>query len=148
MVLAERHLARAHQHAGGGDAAYLADFQRDAGARDERAGRGEHGMQAGARVGGTAYHVDLLAGAGIHAAHAQPVRVRMLHRFDDAGGAERSERSRAVGDAFDLQADAGQSRGQTIERRVRIQMVAQPGERELHAPTPSCRVAGLNGELP
>ncbi len=56
MIVAEAHLARRQQHPRTGHAADLADLERDAGAGDEAAGRGEHRLHAGVRVRRAAYH--------------------------------------------------------------------------------------------
>ena len=146
MVLAEAHFAKAEQHAGALDAADLAHFQGDAGAGDERAGRGEHRLHAGPRVRRPAddRHQPV---ARIHGAGAQPVRVRVLRRLDHVGDPERGEGGAAVLYALQFQADGGQPVGDGGERRVGVQVRAQPGEGELHQ-TPSCSMAGASGRLP
>ena len=128
VVVAETHLALGQQHARAAHAADLADLQRDAGAGDERAGRGEHALHAGARIRRAADHAHRVA-AGIDRAHAQPVGVRVLHRLDHARDAERGEGGAAVLDALQFQADAGQRVGdlRSASRRSRDASSARRG---------------------
>ena len=128
VVVAKTHLALGQQHAGAAHAADLADLQRDAGAGNERAGRGEHALHAGARIRRAADHAHRVA-AGIDRAHAQPVGVRVLHRLDHARDAERSQRGAAVLDVLQFQADAGQRVGdlRPASRRSRDASSARRG---------------------
>ncbi len=119
MVVAEPHFARREQHAGAQHAADLARLQRDAGAGNEAAGRGEHRLHAGARIRRAADDGDELAVARIDRAGAQPVGVRVLHRLDHPRDAERRQRRATVLDALEFKPDARQRVGDFGERRSR-----------------------------
>ncbi len=131
MILAEPELACGDQHAFGFDAADFAHLQGDAGARHVGAGRRKYHFQPGARIRRTAHH-GKLGVAGIHAAGAQPVGIRVLHRLDDLGDDERGQRRGAVLDAFHLQPDGGEGGDDLIERGLGLQPGFQPGKSELH----------------
>ncbi len=148
MVLAQPQFALAHQHAGRLHAADLARLQRDAGGGNQRARRREHGRHAGAGIGRAAHHLNRRPGAQADATHAQPVRIGVLHRLDHQRGHERRQRRCRIMHRLHLQPDARQRVGDGPQSRLRIQMLAKPGQSELHAPTPSCSVAGASAENP
>ncbi len=80
VVVGELQLELGHQHAAALDAADLADAERDVLARDVGAGRHEHALHAGARIGRAAHDLHRIARAGVDHADAQPVGVGMLLR--------------------------------------------------------------------
>ena len=101
-------------------------------AGDDRADGREHRAHAGARVRGTADHLDRRAGAGIDGADAQPIRVRVRLRVDHRGDDEPGERRGRVDDMLDLEADPRQGLDDRRQIGVRVEVVAEPGEREFH----------------
>ena len=131
MLVGQAHLPLRAQHAVGILAADHALLQVQPGAGNMGAGRGEHALHAGACVGRAAHHLDLRL-AGVDDADAQAVGVRMLPRLHDPGDAERRESGGLVLDALDLKADGGQLRGDCVQRRIRLQMLLQPGQGEFH----------------
>ncbi len=135
VVLAQAHLAIGEQHSGTLHATDFSDLERNAGAGDEAAGGGEYTLHAGTRVGGAAHHRGD-AVARIDLADAQPVGVRVRGGLDDAGDAECRQCGTAILHAFELQPDHGQRVGDAVERRVGVEVVAQPGEGEFHRLTP------------
>ena len=44
-----------------------------------------------------------------------------------------------IGDLLDLKADHGQLAGDLVEACVRVEMILQPGQRELHRLSPPCK---------
>ena len=58
------------------------------------------------------------------------------------------ERLRGVGDAFDLEPDPGQRRGDLLERRRSFQMLLEPGQRELHGLSPPVRPGWASAAKP
>ena len=132
MVVAEAHLARREHHRLGLHAADFADLQRDAGAGDELAGQRGDADQPGARIRRAADDGAFDAIADIDAQLAQAVGVGVLGGLDDAGDAEVGERRAAILDAFDFEADGVEGAGDLIDAGVGVEMVAQPGEGELH----------------
>ena len=124
--------ARRAQHAAALDAADRADAERDVLAGNERARRREHALHAGARIRRAADDLHRRAVAGVDDADAQPVGVRMLLGGDHAGDGEGGQRLRLVVDVLDLEADHRQLLGELFERLVGVEMIFQPGERELH----------------
>ena len=141
MVVGELQLGFRHQHAAAFDAADGADGERDVLAGDEGAGRREHALHAGARVGRAAHDLDRLAVAGIDHADAQAVGVGMLLGGNDRGNHERLS-TRLVLDALDLEPDHGEL---VDDRRQRssVSRCSLSQQRELHdatrrAPAPAC----------
>ena len=137
VLVGQPELALRAQHAVRILAADLAGLEVEPGARDVRARRGEYALHAGARIGRAADHLhDALA--GIDAADLEPVGIGVLHRLDDIADDERREVLRAVLDAFDLQPDHGELVGESVGGRVGLEMVLQPGNRNLHRASPPC----------
>ena len=84
VVVGQLQLGFRDQHAAALDAADGADAERDVLAGNEGAGRREHALHAGARIGRAAHDLHRLAVAGVDHADAQPVGVRMLLGLDHA----------------------------------------------------------------
>ena len=114
------------------DAADHAFGERDLLAGDEGADRREDAAHAGARIGRAADDLHRRAVAGVDHADAQPVGVRMLFGLDDARDDEAGVFGAGIFDALDLEADARQRLDDFGERRLRIEMVFEPGEGEFH----------------
>ncbi len=135
MPLADLELARGAHHAVRFDAADRRDLQRDVGPRNIGAGAAEHADQPGARIGRTAY--DLCGSvAGVDRQHLQLVRLRVALGGQDARDGERRQCLARIGDALHLQPDTGQRDHDLIEGRIGVEMLGEPGQGELHAPTP------------
>ncbi len=140
VVVGQLQFARRTQHAVAVDAAQLARpdgeglgalLRRRQFGTDQRQRR----EQAGACVGRPAHHLQRSAArvrAGIDLAHAQPVRVRMRHGFEDAADDHAAARRRHRTRLFDLQAGHGEQLGQFGRGQRRIAELAQPGFRKLH----------------
>ena len=139
MVFAQLQLADRAHHAARFDAADGGDLQRQIAARHVSARRPKHAEHPGAGVGGAADDLHR-AVPGIDAQHLQLVGLRMLVGAQHPGDAERAERLGRVGQALDLQAKIGELVGDGVRQRIRLQMRLQPGQRELHAPTPALSV--------
>jgi hypothetical protein len=56
----------------------------------------------------------------------------VLHRLDHPRDAERAKLGHRIGDVLDLEPEVGQRRRDLAKRRGRVEMVLQPGKRELH----------------
>ena len=147
MVLAQAHLPGGEQHPGALHSADFAGLERDPRPGDMAARRREHRFHTRPRVRGAAHHAHD-AVPGVHLADSQPVRVGVLHGFDDMRHAEGGQGGAGVRDLFQLQPDAGQPVGDRVQRSVRVQVGAQPAQGELHAPAPSCRDTGASGLNP
>ena len=119
-------LPEADQHALGFHAADFTNFERNAGARHKRAGRGKHHAQAGARVWRAADHGTFHAVAHIHAAGAQAVGVGVGQGLDHLRDHKRCQRGGAVFHALHFQADGGQGGEDLLQGRVRLQPGLQP----------------------
>jgi hypothetical protein len=132
VVVAELQLAARAQHAVALLAADLAGLERDAGAGNEAAGRGEDALHAGARVGRAAHDLDDRAGAGVDLAQPQAIGVGMLHGLDDMADDEALQRFGRVADALDLEAQHGEAVAQLGQARGGVEMLAEPGQGELH----------------
>ena len=81
-------------------------------------------------------------------ADAQPVGVRVLHRLDHVGDAERRQRGAAVLHAFQFQADPVSVVGD-LGRAASVSRWVFSQERvNFIAHTPSCSIAGASGLKP
>ncbi len=132
MGIAEHQLALRAQHAVGVLAADIALRKREIGARNIGAGRGEHGLHAGPRIGRTAHDLDRIAIAGIDHAHAELVGIGVLVGRNHPGNDEIVERLALILHALDLEPDPGERVGDVLRRGVGIEVILQPVERELH----------------
>ena len=92
----------------------------------------EHGLQPGARVGGAADDLNWRALAAIDHTDAQAVGVRVLIGLDHMRDHEVFQLFGGIVEAFNLKADARQRLDDLVERRVRFEMVLEPGEGEFH----------------
>ena len=135
MIVAEAELIGRAQHAARGDAADHAFLEHRAGARDDRAGRGEDALHAGARVGRAADHLHLFL-AGVDHADLEPVGVRMALGRNHRGDGEGFEPGGAVLDRVDIVAEHDQPLDDRRQRRVGVEMGLEPAQRRLHAAAP------------
>ena len=131
VLVGQAHLALRDQHAVGLDTADHALLEVDPGAWDVTAGGGEDALHAGARVGRAADHLDLFR-AGVDDADPQAVGVGVLLRLPDVGDREGRQLPGAVLHALDLEADHRELVGDLLERGLGLQVLLEPGERELH----------------
>ena len=139
MVVAQFELAGRAHHAVRFDPADRGDAQHHAVGGHRRAGQPEHAGHAGARVGGAADDLDR-AVAGVDAEHLQLVGLRVGPGAEHARDLEVGEFRGRVIDAFDLQPDAGQGIDDLVERGGGFEVLLEPAEGELHAPTPPLSV--------
>ena len=148
MLLAELELADGAHHAAALDSADCGDLQRQIRAGDVGSRPAEHAQHSGAGVGSAADDLDRLAGAGIDGEDLELVRLRMLFGCEHPGHPERRQCLGRVHDLLDLEADRGQRFGDRRRIGVRLQMVLEPAQRELHAPTPPDRVGTSRARKP
>ncbi len=140
MVLAQFEFARRTHHAVRFDAADRRDLQHHAVGRDGGARHAEHADQPRAGIGRAAHDLQRAPisyiGAGIDRQHLQLVRLRMGFGAQHAGDTERGQFLARILDALDLQPDAGEAVQDRIQRGIGGEMLVQPAQGELHAPTP------------
>ncbi len=148
VVVGNHQFGRRAQHAAAFHAANGADRQRDVLAGDEGAGRREHALHAGARIGRAANDLDRLAVAQFDHADAQAVCVRMLLGRNDVGDDEGLEQSGLVLDVLDLEPDHGELVDDLAQRCDGVEMLLQPGESELHELSPPASVGKSSGRKP
>ncbi len=123
---------RAH-HAVRHDAAHGLLLERDLRAGNVSAERCEHAEETGARVGGPAHHFEQRrALLHLDLNDLQLVGIGMLAGLDDARDAKRRQLVGRIVDALDLQPDRRQPRRDLIDRRLRPQVILEPGQREFH----------------
>ena len=139
MFVAKTHLAFRTQHAIAGDAANLGRLEFQAGARNGAAAGRKNAFHAGARIGRAAHHLQRIA-TGIDGTKPELVGVGMLHRLDDMGDDERREFLCGVLDALNLKADRGHTSAQRLDGSVGLQMLFEPGKRELHRVRPPTKL--------
>ncbi|MNQ93716.1 hypothetical protein D3C85_1091970 [compost metagenome] len=119
------------QHAVRDDAAHRLLDQGHAQARHIGADGGVDGGQARTRVRGAAD--DLLQAVdGLDLADLQTVGVRMPRRREDPGHGEGGQYGDGVVDLLDLQPGHGHGLGDLMDVGLGLEVVLQPGERELH----------------
>ena len=131
MILRDSKLALGTQHAVRFDAADHALFEIDAGSRNMRAGGAKMPSHAGSRIGRAADDLDH-AVLGLDIANAQAIGIGVLPRLAHARHREGCERLRLVLDGFDLEADTDQPTDDRVKRRIGLEIILEPGEREFH----------------
>ncbi len=139
MLVGELQLALGAQHAARFDTADLGDRKRHLAARDVSARRREHTLHPGMRVRRAADDLHGLS-TGIHHADAELVGVGMGIGGDDARDLESGKRRRLVLDVLDFKADARRAVGHGHGVRRCIEMLFEPGKRELHRLKPPSSV--------
>ena len=148
MLVAKLQLADRAHHAAALDAADRRHFQGQVAARHIGARRAEHALESRPRIGRAADHLDGLAGAGIDGQHLELVRLRVRRCGQDLADHEGCELLGGILDALHLEADLGQRLDDGVEIRIRLQMLLQPGQSELHAPTPPLSVGTSSARKP
>ena len=91
----------------------------------------EHALQPRPRIRRAAYHLQAL-GAGVDLADLELVGVGMLLAFEHLRHAERGERGGRIEHLLHLEPNAGERVGDLRDRRRRVEMFLEPGEREFH----------------
>ena len=147
VIVREPHFAFRAQHAVAFDAADLAPLELDPGARDHRARSREHALHAGPRVGRAAHHLQGLR-ARIDGADAKLVGVGMGLGGDYRGDRKRRQNRGPVDHLLDLEAERRQTLGDLVDGRVGLQMLLEPGQRELHRASPPARLGTSKAENP
>ena len=152
VIVGDHQLGRRAQHAAAFDAADGADRERNVLAGDEGAGRREHALHAGVRVGRAAHDLNGFVTfcdlADVDHADAQPVGVRVLLGGNDIGDDEGLEQAGLVLNAFDLEPDHGELVDDRSERLVGVEMFLQPGQSEFHGLNPPASVGKSSGRKP
>jgi hypothetical protein len=72
----------------------------------------------------------------------------MLFGADDLGDDEILQARARIADAFDFQADGGELGGNRFRIGIGIEMLFQPGQRELHLDSPPSKVGISRAEKP
>jgi hypothetical protein len=148
MIVGDHQLGGRAQHASAFDAADGADRERNVLAGDEGAGRGEHALHAGARVGRAAHDLNGFSVASVDHADAQAIRVRVFFCRDHRGDHERLEQAGLVLDVFHLEPDHGELVHDRGELLVGVEMLLEPGQREFHGLNPPASVGKSSGRKP
>ncbi|MNZ49220.1 hypothetical protein D3C78_669810 [compost metagenome] len=130
-------------HAVAFDAANLADGQRHIDARNIHAGTSERTNEAGACIRRAADDLHRLAVTSIHHQHLEAVGLGMFFSGNDLGDDERLV-GRLVIDVLDLEANRRQPLANLVQRRIRFEMLFQPGKSEFHVFAPW--LTGLNAQ--
>ena len=125
-------LRRRAQHAERFDAPDHPLAKRDLLARNVGSGRREHASEARAGIGRAADHLHRRAGPGIHHADAEAVGIGVRLGFDDMADDKILQRRRRIVDMLDFQPDAGERIDDSVERRLGVEVVFEPGEGEFH----------------
>ena len=115
-----------------------------------RAGHAEHADHAGAGIGRAADHLERIARAGIDGEHLQLVSIGMLLGGQHLGHHKPAKLVRGVFNTLDFESDSVERGRDLFDRSLGFEVVLEPGQRELHArtPTPAERVGTSSGEKP
>src|SRR5262249_37408524 len=135
MLFGQLELALGAEHAVRGDTADRSSGELGAARRDGGADGREHGLEPGPRIGRAANDLERLA-ADIHFADAQLVGIGMRLRREHMTNAEARELLRRILYALDFEAEIGEAFADFRERSLGLQMILEPGERELHRDPP------------
>ncbi len=126
------------------------DLQLHAVRGHDRAGQAEHADQPRPGIGRAADDLQRLAIAGVYAQHLQLVGIGVPLGGQHPGDAETGELFGGVLHPFDLKPDGVELGRDLFRRGGGVEVVLEPGKRELHAtaPTPAERVGTSSGEKP
>jgi hypothetical protein len=118
--------------------------------RHHRAGRSQHSDQPGAGIGRAAHHLQRLACTGVDGQHLQLVGIGMRRGGQHPRDPEARQLFRRVRQLLDLDPERVELRRDVLRGRLGVEVVLQPGERELHAraPTPADSVGWSRNEKP
>ena len=147
VVLADLQLARRAQHALAQDAPDLRALEHRAGHRDHRTLGREDALHAEPHVGCAADHLE---GPVLGLDHAQPetVGVGVLAHAGDVADGEGVQIGAAGLDAFELEADGRQRPADRRGVGVGLEVLLEPGQRELHRTRPAKVVGRSRGTKP
>ena len=149
MIIGDLQLELRDQHSAAFDAANFADAERHVLARNEGAGRDEHALHPGPRIGRPAYDLHRIAGAGVDHADTQPIGVRMLLGGDHTCDGKRGEHLAAIDHSLDFEPDHRELVDDRGERSIGIEMLLEPSQGEFHHPlNPPARVGKSSGRKP
>ena len=148
MLVRQAELALGAQHAAALDAADLRFLELRPGGGDHASGAREDALHAGARVGRAAHHLESFAAPGIDGADAEPVGVGVRAGLDHVADHEFGERGGRIVDRVDLEPDHRQPFGDRLAPGVGIEMLAQPGQGELHCAIPAATFGMSRAENP
>ena len=148
MLVGQAELALRTQHAAALDTPDLRLLELHAGTWNDASRACEHALHAGTRVGRAAHHVEALAAADIDGADAEPVGVGVGPRLDHFANHEIRQRRGRIVDGVDLEPDHRQPPGDRLERGVGFEVLAKPGEGELHCAIPAATFGISSAEKP
>ena len=142
VVIAQFELAGRAHHAVALDPADRALPQHHAVGRNHRAGQAKHALHPGPRIGRAADDLQRLAVTGINREHLQLVGIGVARRGEHVRDAETGELVSRIFHALDLEADGIQRIADLRDVGGGLEVILEPGQRELHAlaPTPAERV--------
>ena len=142
VILAQFELARGAHHAVRLDPADRALPQHHAVCRNHSAGKPKHALHPGPRIGRAANDLERLAVTGINREHLQLVGIGVARGGEHVSDAEARQLLRRVLDTLDLEANSIQRIADLRDVGGGLEVVLEPGQRELHglAPTPAERV--------
>src|ERR1700678_3837103 len=147
MLVRQEKLALRAEHAARFHTADGRSFERFARHRNDDPRPREHGLHARTRIGCAAHDLDDVV-ANIDAAKLQLVGVRMFVRRDHVTDDEVLQPRAFVFDGFDFETNAGQRIRDGLRVRVRLEMLLEPGERELHRLSPPSKVGMSSAAKP
>src|SRR5690606_18331668 len=137
VIVAELELARRAHHAVALDPADRALLELEAAGRDHRARRPEHADEARAGIRRAAYDLQRLAVAVVDGEDLQFVRVRMRRRGQHPRDAEAGELLGRVLQPLHFDPERVELGRDLRGAGLRLEVLLQPGERELHARAPT-----------
>ncbi len=147
MLFADLQFTDGAHHPVALDAADGGDLQRKVGTGDIGAGRAEHAEHARACVGGAANNLHG-AIARVDGQHLKLVGLRVPLGRQDLRNTERGKGFGRIVEAFDLQPDRGQFVGDGLGVGIGVEMLLEPTQRKLHAPTPPLSVGTSSARKP
>ncbi len=147
MVLAQQQLAERAHHAVRFDATDRGDLERHVGPRNPGARAAEDADETRARVGRAAHHLHRPV-PRIDRQHLQLVGLRVRRGGQHARDRERTQHVGGVGDILHLQPDARQRLRHRGGVGIGVEMLLEPAQRELHAPTPCASVGTSSAAKP
>ena len=142
VILAQLQLASRAHHPVGFDPTHRGNLQHHAVHRHGRARQAEHADQTGAGIGRAADHLQRIAFPGVDGQHLQLVGIGVRRGGEHPGDAEAGQLRGGILDPLHFQPDGVQRGGDLGNGSLGIEVVLEPGERELHETlllTPECR---------
>ena len=147
MLVGKPHLPFRTQHAPALDTSDPGCLELHAVAGNGCPHRGVHTLHAGVRIGRPADHIEGLR-SRVDGADLKPVRIGVRAHLDNVRHREWVETRSLVDDLFDFETDGRQRVDDPFDRGIRLEVLLEPGESELHRARPPARVGTSNGAKP